>query len=187
MNADDDPEARIRELERPLSDFARSAELTVPSAGIDGHASPPRSEARAIGVVIGAIAAVLVAGAAVAVFLVVGAKPSTPSSHPTIGRGVAAAPPGPPVPGRGATITITGAGETKTLDCVGNYVTVTGVNNTVTLTGDCAGLTVSGIGNIITVDAVPTIAASGLNNRVTYRSGNPKVGTSGLDNVVVRG
>lgn len=202
MSADDDPEARIRELERPLSDVARSAELTTPSAGFDGQASPHRRDSRAIAVVIGAIAAVLMIGAAVAVFLIVGPSPSTTSGHPTIAGGVAAeaprvpvdtpeppvpAAPAAPEPGSAATITITGAGENKTLDCAGNFISVSGVDNIVALTGHCAGLTVSGIGNVITVDAAPTITASGLGNRVTYRSGDPKVNTSGMDNVVERG
>lgn len=98
-----------------------------------------------------------------------------------------AAPPAVPVPDGGVTITIAGAGENKTLACAGRYVSVSGVSNTVELTGQCAGLTVSGIGNVITVDATPKVTASGLNNRVTYRSGNPVISTSGFDNVVERG
>ncbi|MEB3020720.1 DUF3060 domain-containing protein [[Mycobacterium] crassicus] len=205
MSADDDPEARIRDLERPLSDFARAAELTVPSAGAEGYAPPPRG--RGITVAVGAIAAALVIGAAVAVFMIAGGLTNTTPGLPTLPSGAVPEPstapvdvsappvPAPPVapspavpaPDSAVTITITGAGENKTLDCAGNYIAVSGVSNTVVLTGQCAGLMVSGIGNMITVDSTSRITAAGLNNHVTYRSGNPEISTSGFDNVVERG
>lgn len=198
MNAEDDPEVRIRELERPLSDFAEAAELTVPSVGVEGQVSSPAG--RGIAVAIGVIAAALVIAAGGAVFLIIGGSTSTAPGHPGAARDPAPEPappsaPAPPVaaspaiavPDRDVTITILGAGENKTLACAGRYVSVSGVNNTVVLTGQCAGLTVSGIGNVITVDSTPKVAASGLNNRVTYRFGKPEVITSGSDNVVARG
>ncbi|BBX23209.1 membrane protein [Mycolicibacter terrae] len=202
MNADDDPEARIRDLERPLSDFARAAELTVPSVGTEGQAPPPRGNGRGITVGISALAAVFAIAAAAAVFLIAGGPTSTTPGHPALPSGAAPEPstapvdtpeapvspsPAVPVPGSAVTITISGAGENKTLACAGRDVTVSGVSNTVVLTGECTGLTVSGIGNAITVDSTPTITASGFNNRVTYRFGDPQVSTSGLDNVVERG
>lgn len=202
MNADDDPEARIRELERPLSDFARAAELTVPSAGTEGPALDVR---RRITVAVGAMAAVFAVGAAAAVFLITDGSTNTTPGHPAMPSGPSdaapepsaapveapeppvAAPPAVPVPDSAATVLISGAGENKTLACVGRKVSVSGVSNTVVLTGPCGDLTVSGIGNVITVDSTPKVTASGLNNRVTYRSGNPEVQTSGFDNVVERG
>ncbi|WP_024440704.1 DUF3060 domain-containing protein [Mycobacterium sp. UM_WGJ] len=206
MNADDDPEARIRELERPLSDFAAPVELTSPSIGTEGRTLPPRGR----GIAVVAIAAALLIGVALAMFLIVGGQTTTTQGHPTATRGAApepstepvevpapepapipeppvAASPANPVPDSSVTLTIAGAGENKILACDGRYVSVSGVSNTVELTGQCAGLTVSGIGNVITVDSTPKVTASGLNNRVTYRSGNPDVSTSGFDNVVERG
>lgn len=205
MNADNDPEARIRELERPLSDFARAAELTVPSAGTEGHAPPALAIRRRIAVAAGALAAVFAVGTAAAVFLIAGGSTNTTPGHPAMPSGPSgeapqpsaapvdapeppvAAPPAVPVPNSAATIIISGAGENKTLACAGRNVSVSGVSNTVELTGPCGDLTVSGIGNVITVDSTPKVAASGLNNRVTYRSGNPEVQTAGFDNVVERG
>lgn len=202
MNADDDPEARIRELERPLSDFARAAELTVPSAGSEGQAPPALANRRGIAVAVGAMAAVFAVGTAAVVFLIAGGSTNTTPGHPAMPSGatpepsaapaeapeppVAASPPV-PVPDSAATVIISGAGENKTLACVGRNVSVSGVSNTVELTGPCGDLTVSGIGNVITVDSTPKVTASGLNNRVTYRSGNPAIQTSGFDNVVERG
>lgn len=202
MNADDDPEARIRDLERPLSDFARAAELTVPSAGTEGQVLPALRVRRRIAVAVSAMAAVFAVGAAAAVFLIAGGSTNTTPGHPAMPSGAApeppaapveapeppvAAPPAVPVPDSAATIIISGAGENKTLACVGRKVSVSGVSNTVVLTGPCGDLTVSGIGNVITVDSTPKVTASGLNNRVTYRSGNPEVQTSGFDNVVEGG
>jgi hypothetical protein len=40
---------------------------------------------------------------------------------------------------------------------------------------------------VVTVDSAATISASGLENRVTFRSGDPQIGNSGSDNVVERG
>lgn len=204
MNADDDPEARIRELERPVSVSARPVELTVSSGSIDGR--PPGSgNGRILAVVVSVIAAALVIAGSIAVF--VAARGFTTSAgHPTVPSGFIPIPsavppvvaptlppiPNPvvsaePAPDGNVTLSITGAGENKTLDCAGRYVSISGVSNTVELTGQCAGLTVSGIGNIITVESTSTVTASGLNNRVTYHSGNPEVSTSGLDNVVEAG
>ncbi|MDQ2625822.1 MAG: DUF3060 domain-containing protein [Actinomycetota bacterium] len=194
MNADD-PEARIRELERPLSDFAKAAELTVSSA--ERPMSPPSGN-RAVAV--RAMAAVVVTGVAVAVFVISRGPTSTTPGFPTLpgtaaptpSRSVPVAPapsalPADPTPGRTETLTVSGAGADKTLACAGNRVSVSGVRNTVTLTGRCAGLTVSGIGNVVTVDFTPAITTSGVENRVTYRFGDPEVSTSGFDNVVERG
>ncbi|UVO10796.1 DUF3060 domain-containing protein [Mycobacterium sp. SVM_VP21] len=194
MNADDDPEARIRELERPLSDSAGPVELTAPSGAVDGQAPPGSGNSRGLAIVVTVMAAVVVMAGAFAVFLfahdLTGSepgRPTTPSGFTPIPLPSGAAPPAIPVPDSSVTITIAGAGENKTLACDGRYVSVSGVSNTVELTGQCAGLTVSGIGNVITVDSTPKVTASGLNNRVTYRSGNPEVSTSGFDNVVERG
>jgi hypothetical protein len=48
-------------------------------------------------------------------------------------------------------------------------------------------VSVSGIQNQVTVDTVDQIQASGQGNHVTYHAGSPKVGNSGLNNVVRRG
>lgn len=211
MSADDDPEARIRELERPLADIARAKELTVASAGAGGwtpdHGGAP-VDGRRTGVGFGAVGALFVAIAALGIFLIsrdpVGTTAGTPAMPSSSSATTAPSPPEPlaaaplptappvdvpsPVPApAGTPLAISGAGETKTLDCSGRYTSVSGVSNTVTLTGRCAGLTVSGVGNVITVDESPTITASGLNNRVTYRTGDPDIATSGFDNIIQRG
>lgn len=190
MTAEDDPEARIRELERPLSDLAAAAEFQT----------APRGSGRRITVAIGAMVGLFAVVAGVAVYLITGGPTSTTPGQPTVPSAAAPTPAAPPAPqaplapsspvdiaAPGRTVAISGAGENKTVVCNDGYVTASGVSNTVQITGQCAGVTVSGVGNVITVDATATITASGLNNRVTYRSGDPRVSISGFDNVVERG
>ena len=65
-------------------------------------------------------------------------------------------------------------------------MSVSGVNNTVTLTGHCGSVTVSGVENKVTIDSVDIIGASGFDNKIIYRSGDPKVDAGG-SNTVSRG
>jgi hypothetical protein len=64
---------------------------------------------------------------------------------------------------------------------------VSGVSNTVVLTGHCTSVTISGIENVVTIDESDAIVASGLDNRVLYRSSSPVIQTSGGSNVLERG
>jgi hypothetical protein len=52
------------------------------------------------------------------------------------------------------------------------------------ITGHCTHVQVSGMNNIVTIDAADTIDASGMDNKVTYRGGSPKITKSGFDNTV---
>ena len=71
--------------------------------------------------------------------------------------------------------------------CAGGAVSVSGMHNTVEIRGDCAVVTVSGFENVVTVDFAQSITASGFDNRVTYLSGEPQIGNSGVGNVVESG
>ena len=94
----------------------------------------------------------------------------------------------PVAPGRaGEPTVVSGVGAHRTVECHDTVVIVSGVENQLEITGHCAAVTVSGIENVITVDSVDTIGVSGFDNRVTYRSGDPDVSTSGQSNVVERG
>ncbi|BBY35072.1 hypothetical protein BST33_00865 [Mycolicibacter minnesotensis] len=209
MSTDEDPEARIRALERQQSGFERAVELTAPSVGTEDHAPARRGVGLGL-VVVGAMVAVVAIVGAFAIYLVSHGSSRSVPGLPTASRTAptplrvdpapepapsavpvpippVAAPPQVPDSGSGVTLSVTGAGENKTLPCAGRYASVSGVNNTVEFVGECAGLTVSGIGNIVTVTSTPTITVSGLQNRVTYRAGDPQVSTSGFDNAVERG
>lgn len=239
MNPEDDPEARIRELEQPLSDRARSSELgqpggysyppppsgpvpyptqpypgtmTPPPYGYDSGYSgtKPRSSSGmrwfwilAAAGVIGVL--VLVGGIAAYAArqfshgdLVVMSPTESTSASASPGGPAPSAPPGKThVPGSapppastapaGQPVIVSGINENKTVACNGNTITVSGISNTITITGHCGTVNVSGLQNIITVDNADTIDASGLNNKVTYHSGSPKISKTGSGNVVEQG
>ncbi|GAA4538727.1 DUF3060 domain-containing protein [Mycobacterium paraffinicum] len=223
MAADDDPEERIRELERPLADAARASEAgsaqPAAQAYSPGPAGPPPTPPWSYGgpfpgppqrpsgnrmwwilgtvIVIGMLA--LAGGiAAFAAHQLSGVR-SIISSPPTITdippggtappttRTKTPRPSTSPAPAPGDTISVSGAGENRTIACNDNVVIVLGVSNTVVITGHCTRLAVSGMQNQVTVDAVDSIEASGLNNKVTYHSGTPKVSNAGNSNVVQQG
>ena len=227
MDPDDDPEARIRELERPMSDVARASELGVTAPAESLYAPPPpmppayfgespgpypgpmrstSSGSGGFGFIIAAVAVVIVAVAAgVIVFAKFSGTKSTTTTHstprPTVSRN-ASAPSTPsrsesatPSPGDeptevappGGQLSVYGSGKNENLACNDSVVSVSGTSNTVAITGHCASLTVSGFENVVTVDDVGTIQASGFDNKVTYHSGSPTVNTSGSGNVVQQG
>lgn len=86
----------------------------------------------------------------------------------------------------GGQLSVAGIDETKTVACNEANISVSGVNNTVMLTGHCLSVTVSGVENKVTIDSTDKIGASGFNNNIIYRSGDPKVDSSG-SNTVSRG
>jgi hypothetical protein len=80
-----------------------------------------------------------------------------------------------------------GSEKNVNLACDDSAVNVSGSSNTVAITGHCASLTVSGIKNVITIENVDAIEASGFDNQVTYQSGSPSINKSGQGNVVQQG
>ena len=196
---DDDPEDRIRELERPLAEAARESEAAAAQPAGEPYATSPTQSAysapflgttpgRGAGnrmwwvlgtfIVVGVVA--LAAGmAAMAGHRLSGVRSAIPggSSSPVMSR------PGPP----GGELSVSGLNQNRAIGCRDNAVSISGVSNTVIITGHCASLTVSGAQNSITVDAVDSIDASGVNNKVTYHSGAPKISNSSGSNVVARG
>jgi hypothetical protein len=240
MEPDDDPEARIRDLERPLSDVARNSELGVGAYDAAyGHVPPPPgsypppgaypqtaqwdsqfpamspmpttgpSRAYVIPVVIAVLAFVIAGG--VSMYLFTQSVPSGPGNRPEMsgggstlsdapstggGKAVlpttgAVAPDGPPTGSdqapTGTTVTISGIGQHKTIDCDQTILTISGMENTVTVTGQCASLSVSGMNNVVTVDSTDSIGVSGFDNRIVFHTGDPQVSNSGRGNTVDRG
>ncbi|OBB02254.1 hypothetical protein A5662_12550, partial [Mycobacteriaceae bacterium 1482268.1] len=86
----------------------------------------------------------------------------------------------------GQALSVAGVEQNKTITCNDAIVTVSGVRNTITISGHCAKITVSGLNNVVTVDGVDAVDASGLDNRVTYRTGSPQIDSTG-SNVVEQG
>jgi hypothetical protein len=213
MDPQDDPEARIRDLERPLSDMARTSEMGAAQPGPYGYpptpppityggpypTTPPRTTAGLrlwwIVLAVFAVGAIAVA-AGVAVFGAHlfssrGSIVSSPSVRPSISRGSVTKAPStggstvtaPP----GGNLTVTGISENRTIACNDSVVTVSGITNTVVLTGHCASLTVLGSQNVVTVNTADTIDTSGIENQITFHSGSPTVQNSGISNVVQQG
>lgn len=213
MAANEDPEDRIRELERPLAETARASEQVssqpagqnYPPGPVGGQ--PPwtygdplrqRPSSNRVWWILGTVVVIgilaLAGGiAALAAHQLSGVKsiiatPSTiskPSGPLRISTnpGPSTSPAAPP----GTELSVAGINENRTIACNDNIVSVSGVSNTVTITGHCSSLSVSGVRNSITVEAVDAIDASGFNNEVTYHSGAPKISNSGGSNVVQRG
>lgn len=227
MAANEDPEDRIRELERPLAETARASEQG--SSQPAGHNYPPgpvgppppppapwtyggppqqRPSGNRVWWILGTVVVIgilaLAGGiAAFAAHQLSGVK-SIIATPPTISRTVnppsISTYPGPstsrrrspspstsPAAPPGTELSVAGTNENRTIACNDNIVSVSGVSNTVTITGHCTSLSVSGVQNSITVEAVDSIEASGFDNKVTYRSGAPKISNSGGSNVVQQG
>jgi hypothetical protein len=230
MKSDDDPEARIRELERPLADQASRSEQFAPPPGDYGYQPPPVgnlnsppamppqfhgstvpyfSPARKassfpwwiiVGLIVVAGGAFAVGVAVFSVGLFSGARTaitSSPSSISTMTPPSRTAPPGsgsqtpgsagPTIPPAGGRLSVAGVSVNRTLICNDSVVDVSGFSNTVAITGHCANVTVSGVGNVVSTDDADVITASGVNNRVTFHSGSPRVNNSGTSNVVEQG
>ena len=248
MNPEDDPEARIRELEQPLSDQARASELgqsggysyplpppgpvpspvslsknqapppmpgnlTPPPYGYNSYNSPypggtPRSSSgirwfwilAAAGVVgvlvlVGGIAAYAARqfshGDLVVMSPTESTSPGGPAPSGDPGTGKTHVPGSTPPPAStapaGQPVVVSGIDENKTISCSGNTITISGISNNITITGHCGTVNVSGLNNIVTVDTADAIEASGLNNKVTYHSGSPKINKAGSGNAVNQG
>lgn len=194
----EDPEERIAELERPLLQSA--AESEFPSTA-------PRTGLRLGWALLGLmIVGLIVAGGAVFGGRLGGSVSGRPTTPAMVGGGgpVAAIPSAPTVPtaptvavpplptgapslSPGAAVSVSGVGAKRTIECAGNDVSVSGVDNEVVLTGHCRRVDVSGVTNIVTIDTADAIDVSGMNNRVTFRSGTPDLTNSGLDNTLAPG
>ncbi|MBN7439358.1 DUF3060 domain-containing protein [Mycobacteroides abscessus subsp. abscessus] len=205
MEPDGDPEARIRELERPLSERAQRSELGAPSQSpyplpaydmTQTSRSPVRTFRRRFLVFL----TVITAGAAGLIFYA--AEPTIRQGGPTVSgpsgtrparstvvkipraTPSATAAPGPTFVPAGSTFSVAGTHKNVAINCDGCSVSVSGVSNTVEILGNCDTLTVSGVENAVTVETAVKIGVSGIDNQVTYRTGEPQVAKSGNNNTV---
>lgn len=87
----------------------------------------------------------------------------------------------------GGDFDVAGVGKNLTIECRDHDFSVSGVENTVILTGRCARVDVSGVRNTVVIDSAESIDVSGMDNKVTFRSGTPRLRNSGLDNTLDRG
>jgi len=240
MEPQDDPEARIRDLERPLSDRARASELGTGPPGPDPYPTPTRPYATyqdpypppppmsgplppmpppvdgppfpaagqrsgsgiRVATLVG-VGVLLIVGAGITggvlwfinQFNNVSSFAPTPSAAPSIDIDI---PPIviPAVPradtpiapvGPGDSVSLSGVGMDRRIDCAGGVVSISGVDNTIEVTGMCADVRVSGMRNEVRVDGAAGITVSGFDNVLTYRDGDPQITESGDGNSVRRG
>jgi hypothetical protein len=210
MESKDDPEARIRELERSLNEQARTSELGgsgyEPGGGQYGYVAPPPGSygptypppAASFGSpyppASGSYGGLQFTSSGTGrrlgwiiftIMAVVGISIAG-SAFLAFDKTGFMGPQGLTV-SSGGNVGVSGSHEMQTVVCDGGGdVSVSGVTNTVTITGHCTDLTVSGVQNKVVVDSSDAINASGFGNSITYHFGEPRINKSG-DNVVTHG
>lgn len=213
----DDPERRIRELERqladakggprenvPAGDEARPAEvpgMTLPPPPAMMAPAPPGVNPPSYEVLrrqmdrrrrFGSIWLVfLVPGIMLVAILVF--HPYRVEKHPTPSTSWSAAEPTPDLSGAvmtvgpGGNLTAEPSNGTVTFVCDRGDITVGGNTNSVYLSGQCAHLTVRGSHNKVVVDGADAIDTDGSGNQVIYHSGTPQISVAGSGNLVKKG
>lgn len=189
--SEDDPEQRIRDLERPLADPAAvTEEVIVP----DRQGVGMRVGWIALGLLI--LGLVIGGGYLIAERMTVQNTPvaGRPTTEVITGGGgsFTAAPPAPgtatpPLPADGGAISVAGIDRDETHVCNDSIVSISGVHNHVVLTGHCARVDISGIRNTVIMDEADAIVISGMNNSARFHSGSPQISQSGMDNSLERG
>ncbi|WP_078314091.1 DUF3060 domain-containing protein [Mycobacterium sp. D16Q16] len=198
MEPDGDPEARIRELERSLSETARRSELGVTNPSpyppqvsspypppVYGTPYPPRSPLRKFRRRFMVFFAVITAGVAGLIFYA--AKPTLPHNVPTSSG------PSTPRPVRSTVVRLptrtsatpsTTSTPGPTYAPPGSTFSVSGTHKQITVNCDDCSVNVSGVSN--TVDIVgncDALTVSGVENTVTVEAART-IGASGFDNKV---
>jgi Protein of unknown function (DUF3060) len=176
---DDDPEKRIRELERELADVTRGAQTPPSSAPRGGFGTPSYDTGftparRGPTLHWYTVVMLVVMGLSILTGLVAIIRAMAVSDAPRSIRGGGApntsiAPTAVP---RGGELRATGNGETRTIACNDGKLTFTGYNSKYVVTGHCAGLVVGGYNNNVTVDSADTLESTGYGNTITDHACN---------------
>jgi hypothetical protein len=210
MEPQDDPEARIRALEQPLTAQATELGTTQPYTSRDAYMPPPvppmpppaqgpytppgygapwgppprKVSAGIPWVVLGIGAAVFMIIAAGVGFIIVDKSTSEIPNIPGVSiPSMPSMPVQPTAAPPGVQLSVSGMGKNQTLECNDNPVSISGVSNIVTITGHCTTVTVSGMQNKVTLETSEAINASGFDNVVTYHSGSPDINNAGNNEV----
>ncbi len=174
---DDDPEKRIRELERELADVTGGAQTPptgppptafgTPSYGT-GYPQPRRRPELRWYTVVFLVATVLsiLTGVVAIVRVMVQSGGLTPVRNgATVTNGPTAVP-------QGGELRLNDNNTTRTVACNDGKLTLTGFHVAYTVTGHCASLTVGGYSNDVTVDSADTLESTGYSNTLTDHACN---------------
>jgi Protein of unknown function (DUF3060) len=88
---------------------------------------------------------------------------------------------------QGGSLTVNDSNASKTVECNDGHLGINGNNLTITVTGHCASLDVNGTNHHITVDKADSIDANGIDNVIIYHSGEPKISKNGIDVTIKHG
>jgi hypothetical protein len=88
---------------------------------------------------------------------------------------------------KGGTLSVSGNDTSQTVACNDGTLTLGGNSNKFTVTGHCLTLHVSGNDTTVTIDGADTIDAGGIRTVTTYHSGTPKIVKTGIDVTVQQG
>jgi uncharacterized protein (DUF2345 family) len=174
----DDPEERIRELERELADVQAGAYRppVVESSVYDpSFAAPPRRTLWPY--LIGALILVPI-GLVIAVVLHL-----LTSGGGTSGQSGGNA--GPVSVSQGGALTLAGNGENQAIACNDGSLTLSANNSTFNVTGHCAGLKVTGFHDHVTVENADAVVVAGYSDTMSDAAcNNGSVTLSGYNNDV---
>ncbi|MBO0679064.1 DUF3060 domain-containing protein [Mycolicibacterium sp. S2-37] len=213
MNPQDDPEARIRDLERPLADRARTSELGTQPYPVAGPYPPPpppplgppaydmpypmaqtqpKSSHASVIVLVVVVLVLLVVGASVAIYFAnLGPRDSaTTAGRPVAGGGGSIDFPPDVLPTGDAPVVVLPGGPEASDDVVvqapaNGTFSVSGVKGDKRVVCNDSTISISGVSNTVTITGhCVRVTVSGVENQVTVENADT-ISASGFENRVV--
>ncbi|MCV7440821.1 DUF3060 domain-containing protein [Mycobacterium paraense] len=205
---DDDPEKRIRELEKELADVTRPPQSTPPYTGgatytenaqpftggatstggatytsgpTYGFGTPPRRNKPYPWILVLVFLAVVVP---IVISIVTVFARSGSSTSISRGSGSRTTSAGPTAVPQGGELRLSGTGETRQVACNDGKLILAGYNSKYVVTGHCASVTAGGYYNNVTVDSADTLESTGYSNTVidhACNNGNLKLSSYGIE------
>ncbi len=168
----DDPEQRIRELERELADATAGARL--PRYTPAGFAPTRRNTSSML----------WVSGVLVAIAVLTGVTIFVAEYLRHAGGGNGGGN-GPITMAQGGTLDVVGSGQNQTIVCNESSLTLSANNSAINVSGHCASLKVTGFDDHVNIDSADTVEVSGFGSVVAEREcDNGKLTLSGYGNTL---